>query len=79
MFVYLFHLFVQFNLAKEREELPSIKYIKRRCMEQLDQMRPDHMRRLNPTPYKVFFFLCTGLDYRFLDIFEILPLKSIST
>ncbi|MCL7024542.1 hypothetical protein MKW94_001908 [Papaver nudicaule] len=36
-----------------REELPPIKKIRDRCIQQLDQMRPDHMRRLNPTPYKV--------------------------
>ncbi|KAF5208276.1 Nicotinate phosphoribosyltransferase [Thalictrum thalictroides] len=30
-----------------------LKEIRSRCIEQLDQMRPDHMRRLNPTPYKV--------------------------
>ncbi|CAA2982070.1 nicotinate phosphoribosyltransferase 2 isoform X2 [Olea europaea subsp. europaea] len=37
----------------DREELPSIKLIRERCIKQLGQMRPDHMRRLNPTPYKV--------------------------
>lgn len=37
----------------KREELPSLKTIRVRCMQQLEQMRPDHMRRLNPTPYKV--------------------------
>lgn len=36
-----------------REELPSLKEIRDRCIQQLEQMRPDHMRRLNPTPYKV--------------------------
>ncbi|XP_026394592.1 nicotinate phosphoribosyltransferase 2-like [Papaver somniferum] len=36
-----------------REELPPIQKIRERCVQQLDQMRPDHMRRLNPTPYKV--------------------------
>lgn len=36
-----------------REELPALKDIRDRCMQQLDRMRPDHMRRLNPTPYKV--------------------------
>ncbi|KAI3922256.1 hypothetical protein MKX01_005945 [Papaver californicum] len=36
-----------------RDELPPIKKIRDRCMQQLNQMRPDHMRRLNPTPYKV--------------------------
>ncbi|XP_020112032.1 nicotinate phosphoribosyltransferase 2-like isoform X3 [Ananas comosus] len=41
------------NSCKPREELPSIKKIRTRCMQQLEQMRPDHMRRLNPTPYKV--------------------------
>ncbi|XP_042505047.1 nicotinate phosphoribosyltransferase 1-like [Macadamia integrifolia] len=39
--------------GKTREELPPLKKIRDRCMRQLDQMRPDHMRRLNPTPYKV--------------------------
>ncbi|PIN25229.1 Nicotinic acid phosphoribosyltransferase [Handroanthus impetiginosus] len=39
--------------GKNREELPPLKMIRERCIEQLDRMRPDHMRRLNPTPYKV--------------------------
>ncbi|XP_073057899.1 nicotinate phosphoribosyltransferase 2-like isoform X1 [Primulina eburnea] len=39
--------------GKDRAELPPIKLIRERCIKQLDQMRPDHMRRLNPTPYKV--------------------------
>ncbi|THU56378.1 hypothetical protein C4D60_Mb11t16640 [Musa balbisiana] len=34
-------------------ELPSLKKSRERCLQQLEQMRPDHMRRLNPTPYKV--------------------------
>lgn len=37
----------------KREELPPLSYIRDRCIQQLEQMRPDHMRRLNPTPYKV--------------------------
>ncbi|XP_008781465.1 nicotinate phosphoribosyltransferase 2-like isoform X1 [Phoenix dactylifera] len=41
------------NSSKRREELPSLEKIRARCMQQLEQMRPDHMRRLNPTPYKV--------------------------
>ncbi|MED6149774.1 Nicotinate phosphoribosyltransferase 2 [Stylosanthes scabra] len=36
-----------------REPLPSLRDIRERCIQQLEQMRPDHMRRLNPTPYKV--------------------------
>ncbi|XP_050206744.1 nicotinate phosphoribosyltransferase 1-like [Mercurialis annua] len=39
--------------GKEREELPPLKDIRERCINQLEKMRPDHMRRLNPTPYKV--------------------------
>uniref|UniRef100_A0A0D9ZFI1 nicotinate phosphoribosyltransferase n=1 Tax=Oryza glumipatula TaxID=40148 RepID=A0A0D9ZFI1_9ORYZ len=39
--------------SEPREELPSINEIRSRCMGYLDRMRPDHMRRLNPTPYKV--------------------------
>ncbi|KAL7141405.1 hypothetical protein ABFS83_08G050800 [Erythranthe nasuta] len=39
--------------GKVREELQPIKLIRERCINQLDLMRPDHMRRLNPTPYKV--------------------------
>ncbi|KAJ9177270.1 hypothetical protein P3X46_012506 [Hevea brasiliensis] len=34
-------------------DLPPLKEIRKRCINQLEQMRPDHMRRLNPTPYKV--------------------------
>ncbi|KAL5752985.1 hypothetical protein ACOSP7_023164 [Xanthoceras sorbifolium] len=39
--------------GKPREELPALKDIRERCIKQLERMRPDHMRRLNPTPYKV--------------------------
>uniref|UniRef100_A0A0D9W153 Nicotinate phosphoribosyltransferase n=1 Tax=Leersia perrieri TaxID=77586 RepID=A0A0D9W153_9ORYZ len=39
--------------SKLREELPSINEIRNRCIAHLDRMRADHMRRLNPTPYKV--------------------------
>lgn len=39
--------------SNSRAELPSIHEIRTRCIHHLDQMRPDHMRRLNPTPYKV--------------------------
>ncbi|KAK8717479.1 hypothetical protein V6N13_044747 [Hibiscus sabdariffa] len=39
--------------GKEREELPVLKDIRDHCIKQLEQMRPDHIRRLNPTPYKV--------------------------
>ncbi|RZR83867.1 hypothetical protein BHM03_00010589, partial [Ensete ventricosum] len=38
---------------KPREDLPLLENIRDRCMQQLEQMRSDHMRRLNPTPYKV--------------------------
>lgn len=39
--------------GKPREELPSLQKIRERCISLLGQMRPDHVRRLNPTPYKV--------------------------
>ncbi|KAK7307637.1 hypothetical protein VNO77_40879 [Canavalia gladiata] len=38
---------------KKAEILPPLKEIRERCIKQLEQMRPDHMRRINPTPYKV--------------------------
>ncbi|GJN27624.1 hypothetical protein PR202_gb15664 [Eleusine coracana subsp. coracana] len=38
---------------KPRAELPSLEKIRSRCMQQLEKLRPDHIRRLNPTPYKV--------------------------
>ncbi|XP_047310631.1 nicotinate phosphoribosyltransferase 1-like isoform X2 [Impatiens glandulifera] len=38
---------------KQREKLPPLKDIRSRCIKQLEIMRTDHMRRLNPTPYKV--------------------------
>ncbi|KAJ3683466.1 hypothetical protein LUZ60_013693 [Juncus effusus] len=41
------------NSLRKREELPSIEEIRSRCMRELDRMRPDHLRRLNPTPFKV--------------------------
>lgn len=42
-----------FITGHAREDLPLLKDIRQRCIKQLEQMRPDHMRRLNPTPYKV--------------------------
>ncbi|KAF7045186.1 hypothetical protein CFC21_054320 [Triticum aestivum] len=39
--------------AVQREELPSLNENRSRCMRQLERMRPDHLRKLNPTPYKV--------------------------
>lgn len=42
-----------FAKGKVREELPPLEFIRERCINHLGQMRPDHMRRLNPTPYKV--------------------------
>ncbi|CAI0553677.1 unnamed protein product [Linum tenue] len=44
---------VCFMEGKPRVELPSLNETRERCINQLEQMRPDHMRRLNPTPYKV--------------------------
>ncbi|GJT46567.1 nicotinate phosphoribosyltransferase 2-like protein [Tanacetum coccineum] len=41
---------------KAREELPTLEQIREHCMKQLEQMRTDHMRRLNPTPYKVTIY-----------------------
>eukprot|EP00250_Pteridium_aquilinum_P014671 c22133_g1_i1 orf=378-2051(-) len=36
-----------------KEPLPTLEDVKARCKAQLDAMRPDHLRGLNPTPYKV--------------------------
>ncbi|KAG0598188.1 hypothetical protein M758_12G053200 [Ceratodon purpureus] len=36
-----------------REPLPSLVHLRKRCLDQLAAMRTDHMRALNPTPYKV--------------------------
>eukprot|EP00116_Pleurobrachia_bachei_P015187 sb/3475449/ len=35
------------------EELPNIREIKERCDREIGSMRKDHIRLLNPTPYKV--------------------------
>ncbi|KAH1227772.1 Nicotinate phosphoribosyltransferase 2 [Glycine max] len=37
----------------QKDSLPALRDIRERCINQLEQMRSDHMRRLNPTPYKV--------------------------
>ncbi|PRQ56955.1 putative nicotinate phosphoribosyltransferase [Rosa chinensis] len=39
--------------GRVRDDLPPLKDIRDRCISQLRKMRPDHMRRLNPTPYQV--------------------------
>lgn len=54
------YLFLEDN---KRETLPPLKDIRERCIAQLEQMRPDHMRRLNPTPYKVIIHLDLALYY----------------
>ncbi|TKV90310.1 hypothetical protein SEVIR_9G020100v4 [Setaria viridis] len=41
------------NSSTSRQELPSLHETRSRCIQHLERMRPDHMRRLNPTPYKV--------------------------
>nr|GEX74965.1 nicotinate phosphoribosyltransferase 2-like [Tanacetum cinerariifolium] len=41
------------TIDKKREELPTLGENRERCAQQVEQMRPDHMRKLNPTPYKV--------------------------
>lgn len=41
------------NSGKQCEPLPILEEIRKRCKIQLAEMRSDHMRELNPTPYKV--------------------------
>jgi nicotinate phosphoribosyltransferase len=64
---------------KKRETLPPLKDIRERCIKQLEQMRPDHMRRLNPTPYKVCCFkLLYALFYTIFFIFFTLNFGQVS-
>lgn len=49
--------------GSKRERLPSLEEGRLRCKEQLEAMRPDHLRALNPTPYKVSV---TGKLYDFI-------------
>ncbi|KAL9229771.1 hypothetical protein vseg_005204 [Gypsophila vaccaria] len=49
----LFKCYWSGSSEKMRENMPLLEDIRDRCMKQLKQMRSDHMRRLNPTPYKV--------------------------
>ncbi|CAK7337696.1 unnamed protein product [Dovyalis caffra] len=51
---------------KPREDLPPLKDIRDRCIKQLEQMRPDHMRRLNPTPYKAYQVSVSAKLYDFI-------------
>ncbi|KAI5069348.1 hypothetical protein GOP47_0015649 [Adiantum capillus-veneris] len=45
------------------EPLPCLEGVRKRCKAQLAAMRPDHLRALNPTPYKVSV---TGKLYDFI-------------
>lgn len=36
------------------ESLPSLAEMKQRVNESIEHLRKDHLRSLNPTPYKVF-------------------------
>ncbi|KAM3387018.1 hypothetical protein ACQJBY_010111 [Aegilops geniculata] len=49
----LLHCYWPGSSDKPRAELPPLLKIRSRCMQQLEKLRPDHIRRLNPTPYKV--------------------------
>lgn len=44
-----------------QERLPSLEELKQQCSEQLAAMRGDHVRSLNPTPYKVRYCPCRPL------------------
>jgi len=62
-----------FLADKPREDLPPLKDIRDRCIKQLEIMRPDHMRRLNPTPYKVMFLSVVNIffcNFRWLQPWE---------
>ncbi|KAH7434963.1 hypothetical protein KP509_06G042600 [Ceratopteris richardii] len=57
------------NSVIAAEPLPSLEDVRSRCKSQLMAMRPDHLRALNPTPYKVSvsrnlydFIHCLWLD-----------------
>lgn len=52
---------------KPRVELPSLEEIRGRCMQQLEKLRPDHIRRLNPTPYKVCLRFNLSFPFCFLQ------------
>lgn len=41
------------NSGTPQEPLPTLEEVRTRCKQQLAAMRPDHLRGLNPTPYKV--------------------------
>ncbi|KAH7444062.1 hypothetical protein KP509_02G062400 [Ceratopteris richardii] len=49
----LFKCFWAGNSGLPQEPLPSLTEIRERCKAQLKAMRSDHLRGLNPTPYKV--------------------------
>ncbi|MCO5558612.1 hypothetical protein L7F22_012198 [Adiantum nelumboides] len=46
-----------------QEPLPCLEEVRKLCKAQLGAMRPDHLRALNPTPYKVSV---TGKLYEFI-------------
>lgn len=49
----LYRCFWAGDSGEKVETLPSLKDLRLRCKQQLAAMRPDHIRDLNPTPYKV--------------------------
>lgn len=51
------------NSGITQEHLPTLEEVRTRCQEQLAAMRTDHLRGLNPTPYKVSV---TGKLYDFI-------------
>ena len=63
------HIFTSaFCADQPRAELPSLEKIRSRCMQQLEKLRPDHIRRLNPTPYKVRFALSSLNYFSYLSV-----------
>ncbi len=55
--------------GKKHPSLPNIHEVRDYVLEQLDTFRPDHLRQLNPTPYKV------AVDDNLFQFFQDLWLK----
>jgi hypothetical protein len=51
-----------------REPLPNLMKLRKHCLQQLAAMRTDHMRALNPTPYKVLLFSLNPYLSRFFRV-----------
>ena len=62
----------------KKKQVPSINQIRSKCMQDLASLRHDHVRYLNPTPYKVLLYFCFYVVFYFFCFVFNLPQSHVT-